>query len=47
VYDALKKNAEMRITSGEINQLGIVKGGIGVVPPKEEQQPAPAAVTEG
>jgi small subunit ribosomal protein S5 len=47
VYDALKKNAEMRINSGEMNRLGIVKGSIGVVPPKEEQQPAPAAATEG
>jgi small subunit ribosomal protein S5 len=36
VYDALKKNAEMRITSSAMNKLGIIQGSIGI-PPKEEQ----------
>ncbi len=39
VYDALKKNAEMRITPGAMTKLGIIQGSIGT-PPKEEQ-PAP------
>ena len=36
VYDALKKNAEMRIASSAMTKLGIVQGSIGS-PPKEEQ----------
>ncbi|HUS99668.1 MAG TPA: 30S ribosomal protein S5 [Candidatus Thermoplasmatota archaeon] len=36
VYDALKKNAEMRITDNEMNKLGIILGSIGI-PAKEEQ----------
>ncbi len=39
VYDALKKNAETRITQQEIDRLGIIQGSIGVVPPKADQQP--------
>ena len=39
VYDALKKNAEMRITPGAMTKLGIIQGSMGT-PPKEEQ-PAP------
>jgi small subunit ribosomal protein S5 len=38
VYDALKKNAEMRITESEMNKLGIIQGNIGV-PAKEEPTP--------
>jgi small subunit ribosomal protein S5 len=44
VYDALKKNAEMRITSTEMNKLGIVQGSIGI--PVKEEQAAPVK-TEG
>jgi len=44
VYDALKKNAEMRITGTEMNKLGIIQGSIGV--PVKEEQPAPVP-TEG
>jgi small subunit ribosomal protein S5 len=44
VYDALKKNAEMRVTSSAMNKLGIIQGSIGT-PPKEEQ-PTPVK-TEG
>jgi len=34
VFDALKKNAEMRITQNEIKKISIVSGGIGL-PPEE------------
>ncbi len=44
VYDALKKNAEMRITDNEMNKLGIIQGSIGV--PVKEEQP-PSVKTEG
>ncbi|MBN1280712.1 MAG: 30S ribosomal protein S5 [Candidatus Thermoplasmatota archaeon] len=50
VYDALKKNAEMRISAAEISKLAIIEGNIGVPPVKEEQPPTPPAeptTTEG
>jgi small subunit ribosomal protein S5 len=43
VFDALKKNAETRMTESEKNKLAIVFGSIGV-PPKEE--PTPPVKTE-
>jgi len=44
VYDALKKNAQMRITDSEMSKLGIIQGNI-VIPVKEEQA-APAKTEE-
>ncbi|UCF13810.1 MAG: 30S ribosomal protein S5 [Thermoplasmatales archaeon] len=38
VFDALKKNAEMRITQNEIKKISIVSGSIGL--PPEEPKPA-------
>jgi small subunit ribosomal protein S5 len=44
VYDALKRNAEMRITDSEMTKLGIVQGSISL--PIKEEQAAPIK-TEG
>lgn len=38
VFDALKRNAEMRITSDEVKKIGIVSGSIGIKP---EELPLP------
>jgi small subunit ribosomal protein S5 len=37
VFNALEKNAEMRITKSEINKLGIIAGSLGI--PLEEKKP--------
>ena len=46
VYDALKKNAEMRITQSEMNKLAIVKGSISIGLPVKEEPPAPVKTEE-
>ena len=40
----MKKNAEMRITSSEMNKLGIVQGSIGI--PANEEQGSPGKTEE-
>ncbi len=47
VFDALMKNAEMRITESEITKLGILKGSIAMAPPASVAASAPPAPPAG